>query len=43
MAEIAEIAISHIHTRLSSRIQGWILDAQADSNSTCHANPNKLK
>jgi len=41
--EIAQFAINNIHSRLASRIQGWILDAQADDNSACHTNQNRLK
>jgi hypothetical protein len=41
--EIAQIAINSIHSKLASRIQGWVLDAQADANSACHARPNRLK
>jgi hypothetical protein len=37
--ELAQIVINRIHERLSPQVQGWILDAQADNNSACHAKP----
>lgn len=43
MAEVAEIAINRIHSQMSPRVQGWILDAQTSDNPACRSSSNVLK